>query len=422
MMKGQQTYMFHLLNGIRTYHWGSADAISRLLGQQCEASPQAELWLGAHPGNPSRLQATGQGLDELIGSDPVEFLGGPTSERFGQLPFLMKVLAAEQPLSIQVHPSLEQAREGFAREDAAGIEPDAAHRNYKDANHKPEMLYALGDFVALSGFRTPEQVRSDLALLRQELAGPAAGACDELLAALDNDADPLGTALRLVLTGGERSALLAGEVVVAIESNDRLARVPQLAEVAWAAGFYPSDPGLLVVLLMNVVTLQAGDAIALGAGNIHAYLRGIGIEVMANSDNVLRGGLTSKHIDVTELLAVTRTEPGLPQRLAARSLGEGNELFTPDFDEFQLQVLNSPVDAANGAQPLACPGAGIALCTSGGFTISRAGQEVAVHRGEALFLPAAEGYSATADPTQHSTLFVAGTRRPPLQAEFRHAS
>lgn len=406
-MKGQQTYMFYLHNGIRAYHWGSTDAISRLLGHSNEVTPQAELWLGAHPSNPSQLKSTGQGLDTLISEDPAKFLGTPISDRFGQLPFLMKVLAATQPLSIQVHPSLSQAREGFLREDTKGIGHDAAQRNYKDANHKPEMLYALGDFVALSGFREPSQIIADLQQIMGHLTSQAASTCQELMSLLAGEHHPLGQALRLILTGGEPLHQLALELAQSIESDPKLANQAQLAEVAWAAGFYPADPGVLVALLMNVVTLQAGEAISLGAGNIHAYLRGIGIEVMANSDNVLRGGLTSKHIDVAELLAVTRTEPGLPQRLTAEQMAPGNKLFTPSFDEFQLQVLDTSAGSEGQLQSLAGDGGSIALCTAGSFVLSSPNEQLSMHRGDSVFLPAGFEYQATTACAEHSTLFVA---------------
>lgn len=406
MMKGQQTYMFHLKNGIRAYHWGSTDAITQLLGHSAEITPQAELWLGAHPGNPSQHSTTGQGLDVLIEQQPVEFLGQCVSSRFGQLPFLMKVLAASQPLSIQVHPSLVQAREGYQREDAAGIDRAAAQRNYKDDNHKPEMLYALGDFVALSGFRTPAQILADLAQLRDELSAPAQQTHAALVQALSSAQQPLGRALELVLTGGEPIHQLCEELVSSINAHPALREQPQLAEVAWAAQFYPKDPGVLVALLMNVVRLQAGEAISLGAGKIHAYLRGVGIEVMANSDNVLRGGLTSKHIDVPELLAVTITEPGLPERLTAHAVEPGNKLYTPDFDEFQLQVLESSAEAEQLEHQVHCSGGAIALCTAGSFVLIGDDEQLRISRGESVFLPAAGNYRARATAAK-SSLFIA---------------
>lgn len=411
-MKGQQSYMFHLLNGLRAYHWGSVDAITRLLGHEDATSPQAELWLGAHPGNPSREAASGVGLDELIQADPARFLGEDATGRFGQLPFLMKVLAAEQPLSIQVHPSLEQARAGFAREDRAGIARDAPERNYRDSNHKPEMLYTLGEFVALSGFRTPDEVLADLRLLHGHLSGSARDTCAELIALLRDGTDPLGQALRLILADGERIEQLARDLVAAIDASKELSAHRQLAEVAWAAGFYPGDPGVLVVLLMNVLRLEAGQAIALGAGKIHAYLRGIGIEVMANSDNVLRGGLTSKHVDVPELLSVTSTTPGMPHCLAPRRLGEGNELYTADCEEFQLQVLQFPGSLPAPAQRLEVNGGAIALCTSGGFELSGSGEQLRVSRGQSVFLPAGPHYTARTADAGPCTLFVASTQAP----------
>lgn len=408
-MKGQLTYMFHLHNSIRTYHWGSPDAISSLLGLQTDATPQAELWLGAHPGNPSRLRETGQGLDELLADTP-QLLGQAVSDRYGQLPFLMKVLAADQPLSIQVHPSLEQAAAGFEREEQAGIGRDAAHRNYKDANHKPEMLYALGDFVALSGFRAPARIIADLQRLQPWLSEPAAAISRELVDVLDREEDPLGQALARVLGGDQRIGKLVDEMVTAITAHPQLRQNRQLDELAWAAGYYPADPGVLVTLLMNVVDLKAGEVICMQAGYLHAYLRGVGIEVMANSDNVLRGGLTSKHIDVPELLAITHTQPGQATALSGATLGPGNTLYTPDFDEFQLQVLQ--LSAEGRAQQLACHGAGIALCTGGSFTLQRDGRQLQLHRGDSVFLPAGSPVLAQVLDGTDATLFLASAQTP----------
>lgn len=417
MMKGQQTYMFHLQNSIRTYHWGSADAISRLLGYPAEQTPQAELWLGAHPGSPSRLREGGRGLDELIAADPASTLGDQVNGRYGQLPFLMKVLAADQPLSIQVHPSQAEAREGFARENAAGIAPDDPRRNYKDQNHKPEMLYALTDFLALGGFRDPQQIINDLHLARPLLAAEAQETVDELVAALQSPRG-LGAAVEFVLGGQPRVNRLVQGLTEHAPKDAALAGHRHFGELEWIAGFYPGDPGVLVALLMNLVSLAPGEAISLGAGRIHAYLRGVGIEVMANSDNVLRGGLTTKHIDVPELLQIVLAEPGAPQPVPVRELGAGNRLFTPQFEEFQLQLIEHRTGQQPEPQSVHRGGAGIALCTAGSFTIAGDGQDITVQRGDSLFLPAsAAQLTATAHPGAPGTLFIASAQLPDSTAQ-----
>ncbi|MHC6175736.1 mannose-6-phosphate isomerase, class I [Glutamicibacter endophyticus] len=378
--------MIELQNQIRDYHWGTASQITDELGLPRSITPQAELWIGAHPGSPS-CSLEGVSLAELIAADPQGLLGADVAERYGRLPFLFKVLSAAQPLSIQVHPTLQQARAGYAAEQAAGVPDDAAHRNYKDDNHKPEMLYALTEFTALSGFREPAAIVSDLRLLQGDLGQGGAATCQRLIELLEGE-KPLAAALDFVLTAGEPVTVMLDEMLTAIEADPTLNEVARFAEMLRISTIYPSDPGILVSLLLNLVTLQPGQAISLGAGNVHAYLRGLGIEVMANSDNVLRGGLTSKHIDVPELLKVTVATPAPAPLLEGESLGTGNRQFIPQFSEFKLQVLDG---IADGEQvDLQLHGGSILLCTQGRFSIRGAAGERVVERGQSVFVPATE--------------------------------
>jgi mannose-6-phosphate isomerase, class I len=279
----------------RDYAWGSTTAIQRMLGLPEDGRPIAELWFGGHPDDPSPADTTT--LDKLIAADPGALLGRAAVERFGpRLPFLLKVLAAGTPLSIQVHPTLDQAREGFAREDAAGIARTAADRNYRDANHKPELLCALTPFTALCGFRPPEQT---LALL-DELDVPELGFLQDLL----RGPDPLRRAFTGVLELPDPAPAIAALTRRATGAQDG-----PLHAARRAAEHFPHDAGVLLTLLLNDVVLQPGEAIFLGAGNVHAYLHGTGVEIMANSDNVLRCGLTPKHVDVPELLRITDFRP-----------------------------------------------------------------------------------------------------------------
>ncbi|WP_422391512.1 mannose-6-phosphate isomerase, class I [Arthrobacter sp. N1] len=354
----------HLLdNTLRPYAWGSERAIADLLGREPSGGPEAELWIGAHPDSPSAVvgaDGSRRGLDHLIGEDPRALLGDDVADRYdGRLPFLLKVLAAGSALSLQVHPSLEQAGAGFDAEEAAGIPADAPHRNYRDRNHKPEMIYALSPFEALCGFRPlPESVGIFTVLAAAVAPG-------------SRSHDLLDAVSALLATGGETSlrsvftTLLEApaEIVrdVAAASARRAAGTGSPAEPAGAVDRdlatiaelseqYPGDPGVLVALLLNRVSLHPGEALYLPAGNIHAYLSGLGIEVMASSDNVLRGGLTPKHVDTGELLATVVFEPLAPPSLVAEFTLLDQELYRPPFDEFQLQriLLTDPSAGPGG--------------------------------------------------------------------------
>lgn len=379
--------MFELKNAIRDYHWGSASQISDLLDLPAETTPQAEMWLGAHPGCPSRLSDDGTALNDFIAQDPERILGSAVAERFGRLPYLFKVLSATQPLSIQTHPTLQQAQERFAQENAQGKPLDAADRNYRDDNHKPEMLFALTDFVALSGFRQPAQIAEDLQLLAAHLPDSAQAPVSQLIGLLQGS-DPLAAIFKHVLTAGDEISQLVRQISDAVAASGELQRNVHFAELVSISKIYPGDPGVLVALLLNLIFLEPGQAISLGAGNVHAYLRGLGIEVMANSDNVLRGGLTSKHIDVPELLDVTIAQPSPAPLLEPVALDTHDRLYKPDFEEFQLQVLD-PTEPGLAAD-LQLHGAAVLLCTAGEFLVATREGEHHISRGQSLFLSAAE--------------------------------
>ncbi|MFF4171018.1 mannose-6-phosphate isomerase, class I [Streptomyces sp. NPDC001744] len=367
--------MDRLVNTVRPYAWGSTTAIPELLGTTPTGEPQAELWMGAHPGAPSR---TGRGaLNLLIDADPVRELGERTVEKFGpRLPFLFKVLAAGAPLSLQVHPDLEQARAGFAAEEAAGIPVDAPHRTYKDANHKPELICALTPFEGFCGFRAPARAADLIAGLGVDSLKPYA---DLLLA------HPEEAALREVLT-----ALLTADpeemahtVTEAAEAADRLGGAH--APYATLAHHYPRDPGVVAAMLLHHVRLQPGEALYLGAGVPHAYLDGLGVEIMANSDNVLRCGLTPKHVDVPELLRVVRFEPADPAVLRPEASPEGEEVYETPTDEFRL----SRFVRAEGAAPadITVPTPQVLLAVAGRPQVGG----TALSPGESVFVPAGEG-------------------------------
>ncbi|MFF9844685.1 mannose-6-phosphate isomerase, class I [Streptomyces sp. NPDC020422] len=379
--------MDRLANTVRPYAWGSTTAIPELLGVAPTGEPQAELWMGAHPGAPSR---TGRGpLNEVIDADPVRELGPAAVEKFGpRLPFLFKILAAGAPLSLQVHPDLAQAREGFAAEEAAGIRLDAPERNYKDANHKPELICALTPFHGLCGFRDPVEAADTIAALGVDSLKPYV----DLL-----HAHPVEAALREVLTAlltADR-AEMAHTVAEAAAAAARLGGAH--APYAQIAHHYPNDPGVIAAMLLNPVTLQPGEALFLGAGVPHAYLDGLGVEIMANSDNVLRCGLTPKHVDVTELLRVVRFEPMDPGILRPEASPSGEEVYDTPIDEFRL----SRFVRAEGAAPtdLTVDTPQILLAAAGRPSVG--GTPLA--QGESVFVPAGE----TTELSGTGTLFRA---------------
>jgi mannose-6-phosphate isomerase len=393
-----------LRNVVRPYAWGSRTAIPELLGRPVPAPhPQAELWLGAHPAGPSvLLHADGAqtSLLEALRADPDRHLGTRCARRWGaRLPFLLKVLAAEEPLSLQAHPSATQAAEGFAREETRGIPRDAPERNYSDPSHKPELICALTELHALAGFRDPLRTVELLAALDM----PALEPYRRMLAAEPN-ADGLRTLFTTWITMPEPAvkAVLPGtlDACVALLRRDGVCRdfrprrgsdfryecrvVLELAET------YPDDVGVLAALLLNHVVLASGEAMYLPAGNLHSYLRGAAVEISANSDNVLRGGLTAKHIDVPELLRVLDFSCGeLPVQRGER-VGPQEIAYRTPAEEFQLTRLewtqgeSTPVLLRSSwPQILLCTQGSVQLCAVDGGSIT-------VRRGGSVWLAAAD--------------------------------
>ncbi|MEV2213626.1 mannose-6-phosphate isomerase, class I [Streptomyces sp. NPDC050997] len=366
--------MDRLDNTIRPYAWGSATAIPRLLGVEPTGEPQAEMWMGAHPGAPSRTERGT--LVEVVEADPERELGAPAVAKFGpRLPFLLKILAAGAPLSLQVHPNLEQAKEGYADEERRNIPVDAPHRNYKDANHKPELICALTEFDGLCGFRDP----ADAADLLDGLGIDALKPYVDLLHARPEDA-ALREVLTAILTADPDE--MARTVTAATSACSRIGGA--YAPYADIAHHYPGDPGVIAAMLLNHVRLQPGEALFLGAGIPHAYLNGLGVEIMANSDNVLRCGLTPKHVDVPELLRIVRFEPSDPGVLRPEASPDGEEVYETPIDEFRLSRYVLPEGAA--VHDLTRAAAQILLCAAGSV---RAG-EFELTAGQSVFVPAGE--------------------------------
>ncbi|MGK5530183.1 mannose-6-phosphate isomerase, class I [Streptomyces sp. URMC 129] len=381
--------MDRLNNTVRTYAWGSATAIPELLGTEPTGEPQAELWMGAHPGAPSRIDrgAGPVSLADVIAADPERELGAAAVAAFGpRLPFLLKLLAAEIPLSLQVHPDRAQARAGHAAEEEREVPPDAPERNYKDANHKPELICALTPFDGLCGFRPATEAADVLEELGVGALKPYADALR---------AHPEGDALREVLTAVLTAdpEAMARTVAEAAEAAARLGG--PYAVYADLARHFPGDPGVIAAMLLNQVRLEPGEALFLGAGVPHAYLRGLGVEIMANSDNVLRCGLTPKHVDVPELLRVVRFEagdPGVLRPAAAPGDGTGEEVYATPIDEFRLS--RHVLAPGSAPRPLPDRAAQILLCTDGRVTLRTPGAELTLGRGESAYVRAGERVTA----------------------------
>ncbi|NYF11521.1 mannose-6-phosphate isomerase [Leifsonia sp. AK011] len=371
-----------ITNEARDYAWGGVGAISRLFGHAESTRPEAELWLGAHHGSPSRVIGVGGtdaaasvDLAEWIAADPTKRVG---AHREGRLPFLLKVLAAGGPLSLQAHPTTEQAQEGFARENAAGIPLDAPHRSYKDPHAKPELILAVSDtFDALCGFQASEETRASLermsALAHPEEQRALARMLDRLG---DDESLRAAFAWLLSLTTGVDDVITAVSHVASRNADD----FPVQAELA---ALYPGDPGIAISLMLHEVTLAKGEALYLPAGNIHAYLHGVGIELMEASDNVLRGGLTPKHVDVAELLSVLDFTPRSAPYLVP-------EVPVPDVRVFRPEDASFELIEFEGDGPCPLDGPAIALCVSGSFMISGR-DSVTLSRGEAVYVTPDEG-------------------------------
>lgn len=378
-----------LHNTVQRYAWGSPTAIPELLGiPNPDGEPQAELWMGAHPNAPSTVTRDGRELqlDQLIGADPERLLGARTAQRFdGRLPFLLKVLAAGRALSIQLHPDRVQAESGFAAEEARGVPRNARERVYVDDWPKPEILCALSPFEVLAGLRPAAEAADILARLTvPDLA--------DLVVGLRAEPEPAQVAAALAgllrLPDGRRADLVDQVVAAAGKTTgnvgtDTARRAYEL--VGRLALDFPGDIGVVCSLLMNHRVLQPGQALFMAAGGIHAYVHGTGVELLANSDNVIRAGLTPKHIDVPELLRIL--DPSIPVPvLAARSTGAGVEQFDTDVPEFLLRRLTV---GARG--PLDVPGEGeprILLCVGGEAEITAGGQRLRLTRGQSCFLAA----------------------------------
>ncbi|WP_218221747.1 mannose-6-phosphate isomerase, class I [Nesterenkonia sp. Act20] len=425
--------MFRMINPVREYAWGSTTAFSELFGWAASASPRAEIWMGAHPGDPSSLELDasaaesaglahlahpGDSADSAAHSVTLPEYLQRSGEAPGSFPFLLKVLAAEQPLSIQSHPTAARAQAGFAAEESSGLPLDSPTRSYKDPSAKPELIVALTEFSALCGFRPYAEAAAELSGLAEAMARDAGGSAPTVSAVLARlqqhvQAQEYSSALEYLLRSGRAEATDAAGELSALLADGRLgsglhADAAQMLQ--HIARDFPRDPGIFVTLLLNRLLLAPGESIYLPAGNLHAYLHGVGVEIMANSDNVLRGGLTNKHLDVDELLSVTDCEvlpvphcpvqemlPTPPRRLR----------YEAPFEEFQLEKFEFPGEATLDAS-----GRGILLCTAGEITLSAPAaseppRTLTLTPGTSAFLPETAGHRVGA--SEYAQAFLATT-------------
>ena len=374
--------MLLLHNTIQPYAWGAIDGVAQVVGSEPSGAAEAELWVGTHPLAPSVVvdDSAGRTLADVIASDPVRWLGADLAAvGHTALPFLLKVLAVGQPLSLQAHPSAEQARVGFAREEAAGTPLTSPLRTYRDRNPKPEALVAVLPTDALCGFRSA----SDAAALVRSCGAPVLGPLERVLDAGGSAALRDALSWLLHLEGADRHAVSE----VAAETG---AGAPDGTPLAWVGRLafgYPGDPTALAPLLLEVVHLEPGDALHLPAGNLHAYLGGAGVEVMAASDNVLRGGLTPKHIDVDELLAIVRFGPGVPPRPVRRKPASGLTVYDVGEESFALAVA----DAAGAPVVIEPWRPSLLLATGGPVDVVGTHAKARVGHGQAAFVGPGEG-------------------------------
>ncbi|TKV59043.1 mannose-6-phosphate isomerase, class I [Nakamurella flava] len=386
-------------NRIRPYAWGSRTTIAELLGEPSpSAHPQAELWVGAHPADSSTVVGPDgeRALVDVVADDPEAALGGRVRKHLGdRLPFLLKVLAAAEPLSLQAHPSADQAARGFAAEEDAGIPRSSPNRNYKDSSHKPELVYALTEFRALCGFRDPAHTVEIL----QELGSPR---LEHYLGLLSGQPDAGGIraffSVGITLPSSALDPLLSDVLACCVDRVREGSRFADEYRTTLELGErYPGDPGVLASLLMNHVTLRPGQALSLPAGNLHAYLSGAAIEIMANSDNVLRGGLTPKHVDVPELMRVLDFAPvAVPLQDGEPGDVPDEVVFATPFPEFRLSRL----DLGDEPRTLHHDGPQVLLVFEGELRVERVpdgadaaggGEALTVPRGRSVWVAAADG-------------------------------
>lgn len=372
--------MYYLKPTLQTYAWGSRSFIQALIAQP-QHEKIAELWLGAHPKAPAKVAEAS--LDALISQDPERWLGTEINRQYGKLPYLLKVLAADEPLSIQVHPTKAQAEQGFAREEALGLAMNDPSRSYKDANHKPELIMALTPFDALCGIRAYDQIIDIFSVCRLQ-------SCFSAYA--DFALKPALSTFRVLY-----------QEILSAEVSGLSARILKLsASGTWQAeikaaqsliSYYPTDAFVIAPLIMNLMHLAPHDAMYLDAGIPHAYLKGAGIELMASSDNVLRAGLSPKYIDKAEVLAIVELEPYIPKILRVSPQMNTLQYYPSPAKDFRLAVcdLKGELQLPQLHKPA------ILLCLQGSLRLSSHQGELILNQGQAAIILAEDEHISVAN-------------------------
>lgn len=401
-MKGDLPTMQEIHGTAMHFPWGTSDAIPAILGIPADGRPFAEYWLGAHPVAPSLV--ADQRLDQLVAND-ISILGPAATDAFGgRFPYLLKLLSARHALSIQAHPNRELAEEGFAREEAAGIRIGDAQRSYKDDWPKPELLVALSDFELLAGFRNPADTfelfdRLGVAEALESVIGPlwarrGASATEEVF-------------LDVLSITDDRLHLVSEVLVAAVRHAGDADEVGDLARlIIELDASFPGDPGILAACLMNHVTLKPGEAVFVPPGTMHAHLSGTGVEVMANSDNVVRGGLTNKHIAVEELVSVVDFSDSLIEVLRGSEVEPGVWHYPVNCIEFAVWRIES-----RAGRETAVPADGaarIVLVTRGDAMLRGDGTTLPLEHGQAALLAAGDAHATLSGDAQ---IFVAAPGR-----------
>lgn len=377
--------IFILNNPIRYYSWGSQTTIAEIQGRTHPVSqPEAELWMSAHPLSPSTILENGKEvpLNEWIAADPRNRLGIRHAKKYdGQLPFLFKILAVEKPLSIQAHPNAEQAQEGFIAENALGVPLEAPHRNFKDPFSKPEMVCALSPFTLLAGFKK----ESVIAAAFKSILGTHNRKWLTKLNLAPVTLKDFFTSL-MHLTDTEKKELLEIVLVTAVKRSKEHALYHWIRKLNQE---HPDDLGILAPLYLNLIILQPGEALFLESGSLHTYLDGTALELMGNSDNVLRGGLTQKHIDIPRLISILRFRPQKPKILLPKARNTSEHYYPAPVRLFELSGLNIREGFPYTSRPL--ESLEILFCRKGFCRIhsQNASSIISLHQGQAAVVPAA---------------------------------
>lgn len=408
-MSGSDPTIMLLDNQIQYYAWGGLDAIGDFLGNECKTNrSEAEMWMGAHPKAPSSVAVENQpvALSELIADRPQAILGDEVAERFdNQLPFLMKLLVAARPLSIQAHPDLAQARDGFDEEDEDGPEIDDAQRNYKDPNHKPEVICALTDFWALKGFRPVDEILSDFADFQ---------AIEPELERLKSDEKmgPKEFFQSLTRLDESRRGKLIAELVSTMGTGPH--REDKGNHAYWIVKLgelYPGDIGIACALMLNLVHLEPEEALFVPAGELHAYLEGTGVELMANSDNVLRAGLTGKHVDIVELEKVLDPRSGKAKKIERERKKKKEIVYPSPAPEFELSLIRLDGDDTYSSAESRSVEILFVVDGKAQIQIAASGVALRVSRGKSVLVPAAVDKYEIVTKEETTTIYKATVPR-----------